>query len=54
MNDFFPLYTYVAQLAKDAGLKLEQYHPRLAFLPDRTIRQKDFDYIKRIAVFQYL
>lgn len=47
-------YKYIAQLAKDTGLKLERYHHRLMLLPDGTIPQKDFDCIKRNGVLQYL
>lgn len=47
-------YNYIAQLAKDADLKLERYHHRPMPLPDGTIPKKDFDCIKRNGVLQYL
>lgn len=34
-------YNYIAQLAKDAGLKLERYYHRPTPLPDGTIPKKD-------------
>ena len=47
-------YTYIAQLAGNAGLSLERYHHRPSSLPDGTIPKRDFDCIKRNSVLQYL
>ena len=47
-------YKYIAQLADDSGLKLERYRHSPTPLPDGMIPQKDFDYIKRNGVLQYL
>ena len=47
-------YSYIAQLADNAGIQLERYHHRSTPLPDGNIPQNDFDFIKRNGVLQYL
>ena len=41
-------------MAKKLGLKLEKFRHQPLPLPDNTIPEKDFDYLKRTDIFQYL
>ncbi len=47
-------HEYLEAVAKSLGLKLEKFRHDPVPLPDNTIPEKDFDYLKRTDIFQYL
>lgn len=47
-------YVYLKHTAKSLGLTLEKFRHQPVPLPDNTVPEKDFDYLKRTGVFQYL
>ena len=47
-------HEYLDTVAKSLGLKLEKFRHQPVPLPDNTIPEKDFDYLKRTYIFQYL
>jgi len=47
-------YGYLNKIARSLGLTLEKFRHQPVPLPDNTIPEKDFDYLKRTGVLQYL
>jgi predicted XRE-type DNA-binding protein len=47
-------YVYLNHIAKSLGLTLEKFSHQPVPLSDNTVPEKDFDYLKRTGVFQYL
>ncbi len=45
---------YLDKVARSLGLTLEKFRHQSVPLPDNTIPEKDFDYLKRTDLFQYL
>ncbi|WP_051083308.1 helix-turn-helix domain-containing protein [Propionispira raffinosivorans] len=47
-------YVYLKHIAKNLGLTLKKFRHQPVLLPDNTVPENDFDYLKRTGVFQYL
>lgn len=45
---------YLDKIARSLGLAVEKFRHQPVPLPDNTIPEKDFDYLKRADIFQYL
>ena len=47
-------HDYLDKIARTLGLTLEKFRHQPVPLPDNTIPERDFDYLKRTDIFQYL